>query len=67
MADEAVCIGPGPVNESYLAGDKILLAAKASGAGAIHPATVFSENAGFACACEAAGLVFIGPARTQST
>ena len=62
MADEAVCIGPGPVNESYLAGDKILLAAKASGAGAIHPGYGFlSENAGFARACEAAGLVFIGP------
>ena len=62
LADEALCIGPGPVNESYLAQEKILQAAAASGAGAIHPGYGFlSENAGFARACEAAGLVFIGP------
>ncbi|MCB1732501.1 MAG: 3-methylcrotonyl-CoA carboxylase, partial [Halieaceae bacterium] len=58
LADEALCIGPGPVNESYLAQEKILQAAAASGAGAIHPGYGFlSENAGFARACEAAGLV----------
>ncbi len=62
MADEAVCIGPGPVNESYLVQDNILRAAAASGAGAVHPGYGFlSENAGFARACEDAGLVFIGP------
>lgn len=62
MADEAVHIGPSPVNESYLVADKILAAAKSSGAEAIHPGYGFlSENAGFAQACEDAGLVFIGP------
>tara|TARA_R110002110_G_scaffold303525_1_gene517629 strand:+ start:51949 stop:53937 length:1989 start_codon:yes stop_codon:yes gene_type:complete len=62
MADEAICIGPGPVNESYLVQEKILAAAAASGAQAIHPGYGFlSENAEFARACEAAGLVFIGP------
>jgi geranyl-CoA carboxylase alpha subunit len=62
MADEAVHIGPGPVNESYLVADNILAAARASGAEAIHPGYGFlSENANFAQACEDAGLVFIGP------
>jgi geranyl-CoA carboxylase alpha subunit len=62
MADEAVCIGPGPVNESYLVQDNILAAAKSSGAEAVHPGYGFlSENASFAMACEDAGLVFIGP------
>ena len=62
MADEAVCIGPSPVNESYLVQDNILSAAKASGAEAIHPGYGFlSENADFARACEDAGLTFIGP------
>jgi geranyl-CoA carboxylase alpha subunit len=62
MADEAICIGPSPVNESYLVQDNILQAAKASGAGAIHPGYGFlSENADFARACEEAGLTFIGP------
>ena len=62
MADEAVCIGPSPVNESYLVQEKILQAAQASGAEAIHPGYGFlSENADFARAVEAAGLIFIGP------
>jgi 3-methylcrotonyl-CoA carboxylase alpha subunit len=62
MADEAVCIGPAPVGESYLRGDAILEVAKRTGAQAIHPGYGFlSENAGFAAACAAAGVVFIGP------
>ena len=62
MADEAVYIGPSPVNESYLVQENILAAARSSGAEAIHPGYGFlSENAGFAKACEDAGLVFIGP------
>lgn len=62
MADEAVHIGPGPVNESYLVVDNILNAAKSSRAEAIHPGYGFlSENADFARACDDAGLVFIGP------
>ncbi|MFT5335694.1 MAG: geranyl-CoA carboxylase alpha subunit, partial [Halioglobus sp.] len=62
MADEAVCIGPGPVNESYLVTENILKAATDSGAQAVHPGYGFmSENAGFAQAVEDAGLVFIGP------
>ena len=62
MADEAVCIGPSPVNESYLVQDNILKAAQSSGAQAIHPGYGFlSENADFARACEDAGLTFIGP------
>ena len=62
LADEAVCIGPGPVGESYLVIDNILAAATATGAQAVHPGYGFlSENADFAQACEDAGLVFIGP------
>ncbi|CAO3457494.1 Methylcrotonyl-CoA carboxylase biotin-containing subunit (EC 6.4.1.4) [Azospirillum argentinense] len=62
MADEAVCIGPAPVGESYLRGDAILEVAKRTGAQAIHPGYGFlSENAGFAAACAEAGVVFIGP------
>ena len=62
MADQAVRIGPGPVGESYLVPERILEAAAASGAEAIHPGYGFlSENAAFAEAVEAAGLVFIGP------
>ncbi|MFK7734160.1 MAG: acetyl-CoA carboxylase biotin carboxylase subunit [Pseudomonadales bacterium] len=62
LADQAVLIGAGPVGESYLRADKILEAARTSGAQAIHPGYGFlSENADFAEACDAAGLVFIGP------
>jgi len=62
MADQAVNIGPAPVGESYLDVKKILDAAKSTGAQAIHPGYGFlSENAEFAKACKAAGLVFIGP------
>ncbi|HYC64630.1 MAG TPA: acetyl-CoA carboxylase biotin carboxylase subunit [Reyranellaceae bacterium] len=62
FADEAVRIGPPPVGESYLSVERILEAAKKSGADAIHPGYGFlSENEGFAAACEKAGLTFIGP------
>ena len=61
-ADDAVRLGPGPAAESYLQADRILEAARATGAGAIHPGYGFlSENAGFADACLAAGLAWIGP------
>ncbi|TAK77622.1 MAG: 3-methylcrotonyl-CoA carboxylase, partial [Dehalococcoidia bacterium] len=61
-ADFAVHIGPGPALESYLAIDKIIAAAKATGAEAVHPGYGFlSENPRFADACAAAGIVFIGP------
>lgn len=62
FADEAVHIGPSPVGESYLVIDKIIDAAKATGADAIHPGYGFlSENAGFARACADNDIVFIGP------
>jgi 3-methylcrotonyl-CoA carboxylase alpha subunit len=62
QADEAVHIGPSPATESYLRGDKIIAAAKATGAEAIHPGYGFlSENADFADAVTKAGLKFIGP------
>ena len=62
LADEAVCIGPAQVNQSYLVIDAIITAAQKAGADAIHPGYGFlSENADFARACEAAGIVFIGP------
>lgn len=62
MADEAVHIGGSPVRESYLVGEKILAAAKSSGAAAIHPGYGFlSENAAFAQAVIDAGLVWVGP------
>src|SRR5271167_2665263 len=61
MADEAWPIGPAPARESYLRIDKIIDAAKQSGAQAIHPGYGFlSENADFADACAAAGIVLIG-------
>ncbi|HEU4876940.1 MAG TPA: biotin carboxylase N-terminal domain-containing protein, partial [Sphingomicrobium sp.] len=62
QADDAVHIGPSPARESYLVGDKIIAAAKASGAEAIHPGYGFlSENADFAQAVIDAGLVWVGP------
>ncbi|WP_460091683.1 acetyl/propionyl/methylcrotonyl-CoA carboxylase subunit alpha [Pseudomonas sp. S2_E02] len=62
MADQAVRIGPSPVQQSYLNIPAILDAARRSGADAIHPGYGFlSENAEFARACEQAGLIFIGP------
>ena len=62
MADEAVFIGPAPASESYLVGAKIIAAALATGAGAIHPGYGFlSENGPFSRQVEEAGLVFIGP------
>src|SRR6266849_794296 len=62
MADEAVRIGPPPAAESYLVIEKILEAAKASGAEAVHPGYGFlAEREAFARALEAAGIVFIGP------
>ncbi len=61
-ADEAVHIGAGPASESYLRGDKVLAAAKAAGAAAIHPGYGFlSENPEFAEEVVAAGLIWVGP------
>ena len=61
-ADEAICIGPPPVAESYLNAERILAAAKQAGASLVHPGYGFlSENAAFAEACGKAGLVFVGP------
>ena len=62
MADEAVHIGGAASADSYLRGERIIAAAKETGAEAIHPGFGFlSENAGFVAEVEAAGLVFIGP------
>ena len=62
MADEAVRLGPPPAGESYLLADRILAAAKQTGADAIHPGYGFlSERESFATACAEAGVAFIGP------
>ncbi|WP_067109905.1 acetyl/propionyl/methylcrotonyl-CoA carboxylase subunit alpha [Sphingopyxis granuli] len=67
-ADEAVHIGPSPARESYLVGEKIIAAAKATGAEAIHPGYGFlSENAEFAQAVIDAGLVWVGPKPSSIT
>lgn len=61
-ADEAYCIGPAPSTKSYINSLALLTVAKKTGADAIHPGYGFlSENADFADACEAAGIVYIGP------
>jgi propionyl-CoA carboxylase alpha chain len=62
LADEAVLLGPAPSRESYLVAEKIIAAAKATGAQAIHPGYGFlSENEDFAARCEKEGIAFIGP------
>lgn len=62
FADEAVCIGPPPSNESYLLGDKIIKVAKELNVDAIHPGYGFlSENAEFGESVEKSGMTFIGP------
>jgi len=64
MADEAVCIGPAPSDQSYLRAERIVQACISTGAQAVHPGYGFlSENAGFAQALDAAGIAFIGPGR----
>ena len=62
MCDESVLIGPAPAKESYLKMERIISAARDTGAEAIHPGYGFlSENEAFAAACEASSVVFIGP------
>lgn len=62
LADDSVCIGPGPSKDSYLRPDRIIAAAEITGADAIHPGYGFlSENARFAEICESCNIKFIGP------
>ena len=62
MCDESILVGPSPAKESYLQIERIIAAARETGAEAIHPGYGFlSENEDFAAACEANGIVFIGP------
>ncbi|NBX15666.1 MAG: ATP-grasp domain-containing protein, partial [Betaproteobacteria bacterium] len=62
MADESVLLSPAPSRESYLVADKIIAAAQATGAQAVHPGYGFlSENEAFAKRCEDVGIAFIGP------
>jgi acetyl-CoA carboxylase biotin carboxylase subunit len=68
VADEAVFIGPSPSSESYLRIEKIIEAARLTGAQAIHPGYGFlSENEDFAQAVESAGMIFIGPSAQSIT
>jgi 3-methylcrotonyl-CoA carboxylase alpha subunit len=68
QADEAVHIGPSPARESYLAGEKIIAAARTTGADAIHPGYGFlSENAAFAQSVIDAGLIWVGPSPASIT
>ena len=61
-ADEAVCIGPAASSQSYLVMERIIEAARQTGADAIHPGYGFlSENAAFADLVKASGIIFIGP------
>jgi acetyl-CoA carboxylase biotin carboxylase subunit len=62
MADEAICIGKAPSNESYLRIDRIISAAEIADVDAIHPGYGFlSENAHFADVCDSCNIKFIGP------
>ncbi|MFZ5980828.1 MAG: acetyl-CoA carboxylase biotin carboxylase subunit [Candidatus Zixiibacteriota bacterium] len=66
FADEDVCIGPAPANQSYLDFKRIISAAEVTNAGAIHPGYGFlAENADFAEICESCGITFIGPRPEQ--
>jgi len=62
LADQAVCVGPGPNGESYLVDSNVIMAAKITGADAVHPGYgYFAENATFAEACIHSGLTWVGP------